>query len=796
MKTITKGICASLFVRISDAPQPLTLRKWNELIDSPRVKHLIAKNRNGDSTAKRKLPAITWQATFKGSRRSNDEAIPTGLYMLDIDHIKEDVRTLVEQKVTPHIAQCGIMVVHITPSGKGSSGKGLRIVARMLKANGFATIAEHQKWLATTLGFNEYDACTKDLSRLSFVVTRDDVIYFDEKLFCTAPEFVIENPALHNKSVAIDVPNTHNTTMQAQKAQDVKTTVAQNEMNTPVATSCQTDYRGISLRKIAETLILQLFPQGVFEGSRNNCLFRIACLMRYITDFNAQVIALALPDLGLTQAEVLQLCTSALQQKRTMWLPKELKRALNALNIHEDDDITTHGDDEATTAVDDDADDDYFANQLCSPCYYSFHVPKMPPLFDLFVGKVSTKLKAPQALAMLPIVGALASRIRSKCFKEEPCAPSFLTIIYAPQASGKSFVSTTYKRLTRDILKADKEAEAVERDYLYRSTHDKEGNVKDPKPVIRLMASTTSIAQLMRRNDCANGLHLLTYTPEIDTLTSSKKRGAWADVSSYDRVAFDNDIYTQSFLNSALYSSTVTVYHNKVMCGTPKAVDRYIPDYEDGLASRVIFVPLQTKIGDKMPKFDAFTDEEERIIDRFVCRLMNDFTHYELDFLKAAIDNFSESMRLEAEKRDDRALDTFYKRSGEIGFRAGLVAAACFAADDQLIDDERVRQVIVNFALWVAHFTMSAQMERYASQIDEDSLQERTPMRKAPGFYKLYKKLSKTFTRQDLEEQRRILKIDTNATNILWRWKKDKYIEEVADSPQTYKKANIDKDKE
>ena len=177
--------------KYTDKPQRLTLDNWNEMIDSPRVKELIAAYRNGDGNAKKDLPAVMWHASFNGKRRAIENAIPSGLYMLDIDHLEVDIRALVNEKVMPHIDDCGIMVIHITPSGKG-----LRIVARMLKSNGFATIAEHQKWLADKLGFDNYDAVTKDLARMSYAVTRNDVIYFDEKLFTTAPEFVVDNPQL------------------------------------------------------------------------------------------------------------------------------------------------------------------------------------------------------------------------------------------------------------------------------------------------------------------------------------------------------------------------------------------------------------------------------------------------------------------------------------------------------------------------------------------------------------------------------------------------------------------------
>ena len=37
---------------------------------------------------KKQLPIVTWQAYFPNGRRKNDEAVPSGLFMLDIDHVE------------------------------------------------------------------------------------------------------------------------------------------------------------------------------------------------------------------------------------------------------------------------------------------------------------------------------------------------------------------------------------------------------------------------------------------------------------------------------------------------------------------------------------------------------------------------------------------------------------------------------------------------------------------------------------------------------------------------------------
>ena len=124
---------------------------------------------------KKRLPIITWQAYFPNGRRKNNEAVPSGLFMLDIDHVDEPNK-LYYTKITSRIDELGIMVVHKTPSTKG-----LRIVAKCRPE--FSTIAENQQWMANELGLEEFDEACNDLARASYIVPEDYFYYRDGKVF-------------------------------------------------------------------------------------------------------------------------------------------------------------------------------------------------------------------------------------------------------------------------------------------------------------------------------------------------------------------------------------------------------------------------------------------------------------------------------------------------------------------------------------------------------------------------------------------------------------------------------------
>ena len=136
---------------------------------------------------KQGLPAITPHACrFTDNKRSNKSAIASGLVMLDVDHIDFERNEIVANSVMSiaHLKseemqefykENGIYLVAITPSGHG-----LRVIGERLHGE---TIEAGQRRLASKLDIHEYDTCTKDLARLSYLMPWSYVLYFDASGF-------------------------------------------------------------------------------------------------------------------------------------------------------------------------------------------------------------------------------------------------------------------------------------------------------------------------------------------------------------------------------------------------------------------------------------------------------------------------------------------------------------------------------------------------------------------------------------------------------------------------------------
>ena len=184
---------------------------FNQALDSALVARVCAqiedaleKCRRGELTPdeyetlkavlKKKLPIFTFHATFKNGKRKNDDAIPSGLSIYDLDHIPNPRAKWAE--IEARKEELGILLAHISPSLEG-----LRLVFLMPPG---MDLEQAQAWMAKQLGDAEYDACVKDYARCSYVPPMEYVLFVDwDALF--SPHHVIQSEAKNLESIHLCV---------------------------------------------------------------------------------------------------------------------------------------------------------------------------------------------------------------------------------------------------------------------------------------------------------------------------------------------------------------------------------------------------------------------------------------------------------------------------------------------------------------------------------------------------------------------------------------------------------------
>jgi hypothetical protein len=672
---------------------------------------------------KKRLPIVTWHASFSGARR-NDQAIPSGLFMLDVDGVENPYQLWCS--IIGRREELGILLAHKTPSQHG-----LRLVCRCRPE--FTTIDQCQQWLSAQIGI-EHDPACKDWARSSYLVPASYIYYMDGRLFTDDPEVVYEV-----KSVVVE------------PVEPLEPTQPSNH---------QTTYRGIPLKDIARQWLLMNGGEPA-QGERNTRLHALAYELRYITDFNEATLLAVMPSYGLGADEMRALVHSACSAPRSKNLPKTLEQVLRKLSApateeEEDEDITLHSP---------------LSTLHCGG------VPVLPPLIRQLASKAPADFLVADVLCQLPLLGALGSKLRARYLDGRMHSPSFQVSLEAPQASGKSFMVRLAEQLLQPIVERDQVERQKEQEYNERLNELKVTGVKvtaknreemlgqRPKGVIRYVPATISITKMLMRMENARGLHLVAVCEEIDTVTKAFKRG-FSSYSDALRVSFDNGPYGQDYASENSYSGILPLYYNTLFSGTPRAMRRFYPDVEDGLVSRVCFVTLPDQFGKPMPVWGELSERERREVENQIGRLdavsiVGDVVQpdhvMELDFLNRSLEQWLHEQQQEAVRTGDRTRDIFCRRAAVVGFRAGMLAWFLYGEKDT----RTYRNHTIAFACWVADQMLTQHLLRFQIEGTGSNINR---------WEEAYRLLGDEFGREELQKALTATGSDTRLRQVIYRW--------------------------
>ena len=680
------------------APQLCTPAIWNSIIDSPEVKKICDRIAALDPQAedyndrkqklKRRLPVIIpHAASFKNGKRVSADAVPSGLAMLDVDHV-ENPKEWFDSIDKQLLSDNKIYLVAIT-----ASGKGLRIIGERQKRE---AIEAAQLRFAQALGIVEYDAVTKDLARASYVVPRDYILWiYADGLFSSsiASEFNSDNgsqepPASSFASDAI-----------RQLALPPHVDPSSNgQINEKMVNDQIVNYRGIPYADIVAQLMLSIgAADGAVQGERNTVFFTLANYMRYICDFNADLLFQVLPDFGLSEQERRQVISSAIGRPRKSQMPMVMEGVIAVCEreleyAKSPEEVEKKAQNKST----------------------ALPLPELPCLLKLVCRRLPEDYRAAMIIASLPVLGALATRIRFEYLDRQEQSLSFFSCVTAPAASGKSFIRKPIDLLLtpineQDAIEREKEQAYKER---LRASKNSKNQPEDPHACPRNNGVAISIAKLLQLLTYAEGKHLIGIGEEMDTLVKSERAGVWSQKSDIYRLAFDNAEYGQAYMSDSSFNAHIKVYYNLLLTGTPNSMKRFFKDLENGLATRVCFAQLPDTSFTEIPVFAPYTDDEKEEIIRWARRLDAEKGTIACPEVGKVISDWLEKKRQQAIDADSHAMDILRRRSAVMGFRAGML---CY-----LLEDHNYTDIVGQFAEWVAEYVFRNQMELWGDQMEQE----------------------------------------------------------------------------
>lgn len=795
-------------------PQPLDTAAWQAILNNPDIPTICQKIEDkyirGEKYAdlKQQLPVLMPHAwgfrmlddngnlTMQlGGKRTAATAVPNGLVMLDVDHVYNPKELFTKFGGNEAAKTNEIAYVGITPSKVG-----LRVIAQRQWEE---SIADAQRRLAQ-LFQSDYDKVTTDLSRCSYCVPANYILYLDTELFyfknieernkivthfavldgVYTPQHANEqnqnnNLIKSNKSMektfsAVELPQTNQ--------QAATTIVAQQTVNDKL------DFQGIPVRQIAEYIAKQ-FNDGNMpkQGNRNNTYMEMAKACKSICDYNAGLLYANLPDLGLDTHERASICKRFTDVDPKFMTSKTPQKVIDAVEAIQKQTLGLEDNSEAYVDMDPD----------------NVAVPKqLPKIWQTVCSTLTPEFHWPAIIATLPLLGANATNVRMNYIDNDTQSFSFQTFIVGKQSSGKSFYRKTAEQILKHLNQHDEGMSDAIEEYKRLKRSNPKKNLVEPIYAPRVVTTKISPAMFCTIQHNLGEKYMVAINEEIDQMINAEKNNTMSlrDIYKY---AFDNQVTGSEYKSENSFSGKVKVFFNlMVTCTYDKLHEYFDRNLTDGLMVRACVAQLKRELGANVPYYKNYTAEQTAYIDDLTTKLEQINGYIYCPWVFNTIDTLSVewNAKIAAISRGN-IIDDIYKRALVKAFRAGYLASVCegdyfiknedgifvsstgeevtYTVEKEYIDDYNYilneythndnRQMIIDFTKAVFEYLMRTTYQLFAVNLEAQTnkLEQATPQKPID----MLASLPQVFTREEFNTMAKAANKDnTQASKILYKW--------------------------
>ena len=572
---------------------------------------------------------------------------------MDIDHLSDDEVNAIAAMAIDKKEELGLLMLE-----RSARGGGLHVVFRRHPE---MDQEANLRWASDLLGV-EYDAGAKDITRVFFATTSEDLLYLHEDLFdngeCGAftgaeATFANQEATFANKeasftgqeaSSAGPKTTTQPTTGSPEEGEDWEEQEDKQAGKTSEGAG-PLNYDGVPYDRIIKKW-WAFYNQGKTpsKSNRNTLTFELAVNLRHICGFDRSVLDRVIPCYdGFAEAEKLSCIDSALGERKTQ-MPRRLKEVVEAVR----QDMIVEG--REVDSIDEamEQDDLFYYNEL----------PQMPQGVRESINAVGPHLAMPAIFAITPAIGMLATGVRVDIHGKWSQL-NLISYIAGDFASGKGSIDPIVAAWLAEVKMVDKGYLEAEEEWRARkrAAKNKKEQPEDPKYPVRCLTLNTTVANLADRLANTQGKHAFSFTPEADTV-AQKWRTAMSDFSVMLRQAYDGTPYDREAKSAEAVNVHIDkLLWNVVMCGTPDALYRVVTNYTDGFQSRLAlartpdntFSPLSESLY-------RLTEDQETKIQQVAHLLPLMSGDVRLPLLEKRGRQWLEQIRLESIKNDDKTL--------------------------------------------------------------------------------------------------------------------------------------------
>ena len=724
--------------------------------NTEKQQQTLAAVRSGDESRKSQLVQMNYSClpnedgSLKGSKRMSTTV------GMDIDHLTAEEMPVVRQRILSKKDELGLLMME-----ESARGGGYHLV---FKRRPDLDQVGNLKWASELLEV-AYDAQAKDITRVFFTTTENELVYLDDEIFTIdhSPLTIDHSQADVAALTIVDPAGARQSSSKLGSALAVAALQCCSSQEASPQTSAikhqpsfdpEAKYNGVLMKDIIAKY-WELFNGGKepVEGDRNALTFELAVTIRSICGYSMERLMQVIPNYWTKPdgtcsqedlAEWRKTIENALKEPRK-GMPYRLKQVLQALK----------------------------SQAGVKACGGTLTTPppmpkKLPPLLRLLTKNVPWFYKPAVANAVFPALGAHLHGVKFRYWDNVEHEATFMNILIGRQSIGKGTIKKPIEYIMEDIKQRDIPNRQREAEWKQKNPGAKQK--KDPRPtdicIQMLIDNLTDAVFNQRIVDANNNGQRFIYTivDEIEGLKKVTSKGTVDEVGLLIRKAFDNSDAGQERVGADSVSGIAPLRWNFNASTTPPNAKKFFfKMVNDGTVSRLDISTIIRSEDD---------DDTEPILGIYDHKFATELKPY-IDRLEAAngLIECPQSKRLALDMKQENkdaaklfeseAYRVFSYRANVIAWLKGMVL---YVAHGYKWSKE-----IADFVRWSQQYNLWCKMLYFGQQLEKE-LREEVEIQRQSGPQNLLELLSDEFTKEQYRQMRQQQGKSGDGENTLRSW--------------------------
>ena len=602
---------------------------------------------------------------------------------------------------------------------------------------------ENLRWAADLLGV-DFDKAAKDITRVFFTTTGEELIFLDDEIFCPLPASPQGEEMGEPEK---EVPPRGNCPLVAEQLGSVSDGGPKDLEGASYDPEAR--YNGVLFKDIIAKY-WELYNDGKepTDGDRNVLTFELAVTIRSICDYSLEKLLTVVPNYWATphqlprggEKEVSPRgdLEGALEWRKTIenalkeprkGMPYRLKQVLQALK----------------------------SQAGVKACGGTLTMPppmpkKLPPLIKLLTKNVPWFYKPAVANAVFPALGVHLHGVKFRYWDNVDHEATFMNVLIGRQSIGKGTIKKPIEYIMEDIKQRDQPNRQREAEWKQKNPGAKQK--KDPRPtdicIQMLIDNLTDAVFNQRIVDANNNGQRFIYTivDEIEGLKKVTSKGTVDEVGLLIRKAFDNSDAGQERVGADSVSGIAPLRWNFNASTTPPNARKFFfKMVNDGTVSRldVSTIIHSDDDDDTAPILGIYDHQFAQELKPYIDRLEAANGLVECPQAKRLSLDMKQENKDAAKLYESEAYRVFSYRANVIAWLKGMVLYVAHGY--------KWSREIADFVRWSQSYNLWCKMLYFGQQLERE-LREEVEIQRQSGPQNLLELLPDEFTREQYYQMR------------------------------------------